>query len=155
METEKNNQYQRRIPSNGKYIEVLYWKPGEDIIVLTGGKDNQPLAYIKLEKYDGNGKPVFSCRDFEGKPLFEDNTNNLYQLKRGLKEKEAELAAALEQKSQSQEVSAQAASPEKPEVKSEVPVQSNEQKKGKDLKEARRGKAAKEKEQDNEHDLSH
>lgn len=150
MEKENNNQEKPRFKSAGEYQERVQWKTGEDIIRFTDGKHAEPLAYIKLEKYDDNGKPVFSCRDFEGKPLFEDNTNNLYQLKRSLKDKEVELSAALEAKSQSQEVSAPTASQEKSEVNKEVPVPEKE--KGKYLKDARRGKESKHKE--NEQNIS-
>lgn len=151
MENENNNQRQHRFMSNGEFQERVQWKVGEDIVKFTDGKNAEPLAYVKLEKYDDNGKPVFSCRDFEGKPLFEDNPNNLYQLKRSLKDKEVELSAALEEKTISVEVTEPLAIQDKPEVIKEVPVK--EKSPSRELKQTRRGKEGKQ--QDNEQNLTH
>jgi hypothetical protein len=98
MDTQNDKpKHQRTIPSEMEYHEKAHWKVGEDIITVVGGKEKQPIAFIRLEKYDENKKPILSCRDLDGNALAE-NTSNLYELKRDLKDKEIELTEAMRKK---------------------------------------------------------
>lgn len=103
MNTAQNNEtkHQRKIPSEMEYREKAHWKVGEDIITVVGGEEKEPIAYIRLEKYDENKKPILACRDLDGNALSE-NTSNLYKLKRDLKDKEIELTEAMRKKEQPQ-----------------------------------------------------
>jgi hypothetical protein len=145
METKNNNEpkQQRQVPSQMEYREMAHWKVGEDIITVVGGEEKKPIAYIKLEKYDDNKKPVLSCRDLDSNALFE-NTSNLYELKRDLKDREIALTQAMQQKEQQQVHNQEQV--ETPAVQSKVAQKIPDQEKGNELKKVRRTKADKSKE---------
>lgn len=103
MENQNNEpKQQRKIPSQMEAHEKMHWKVGDDIFTIVGGAEKKPIAFIKLERYDDNKKPVFSCRDLDGNSLSEE-TSNLYELKRDLKNKEIELTQAMRKKELSRE----------------------------------------------------
>ena len=129
-----------------EYREKAHWKIGDDIITVVGGEEKKPIAFIKLEKYDENKKPVLSCRDLDGNPLFA-STANLYDLKRDLKNKEVELTQAMQAKEQPQQTTDR---PDVPAEQIEVPAPQQEsvtktpnQEKGNELKKVRRSKSDK------------
>ena len=149
----QNNESKQQQKNPGLMIahEKMTWKVGEDIIYFTGEEEQKPVAFIKLEKYEeheGKKKPVFSSRDLDGNPLTE-NTSNLYELKRDIKEKEIELTEAMRKKELSRE------NPERIEIpasQSENIAKTDENEKGNELKKVRRTKNNKSKE--NEQNVS-
>lgn len=142
MNTQNNEpKHERKIPSQMEYRERAHWKVGEDIITIVGGEEKQPIAFIKLEKYDENKKPVFSCRDVEGNVLAE-NTTNLYELKRDLKDKEIALTKAMREKDKPQVKQGI----ETPAPQTETVTKAPAQDKGTELKKVRGSKTAKSKE---------
>lgn len=150
MENQNNKlKHPRAVPSEMEYREKAQWKVGDNIITAVGGAEKKSVAFIKLERYDDNKKPVFSCRDLDGNSLSEE-TSNLYELKRNLKDKEIELTEAMQKKEVSRENPNQDTPPiPQPEKKEKAP----EVQKGNELKKVRSKKADKEKE--NEQTLSH
>lgn len=150
MDTQNNQPKQQRSnPSLMEAHEKMAWKVGEDIITVVGGQEKKPIAFIKLERYDDNKRPVFSCRDLDGNPLAEE-TSNLYQLKRSLKDKEIALTAAMQDKDEPVQTPARGETPAT--EQSVNAAKAPEADKGNELKKVRRARTVKQK--DNEQNLS-